>query len=316
MVSVEEEILSAASIGITGHIRPDGDCVGSTLGLYNYIRENMPDKTVDIYLDPIEKNFKFLSGASDIRHSANKNIKYDVFIILDCGDLGRVAEFTLDYIRNASKTICIDHHMSTKGIADVNHICPQISSASEVLFELLDENHISRNTAECLYTGMVHDTGVFKYQSTTSRTMQIAGKLMDKGIDFTSIIDDTFFRKSYKQNLLLGRALLDSERLLDGRLIYSYVSADTLKEYDVIGRDTGGIIDELRFTEGVEVAVFMYELPDGKIKTSLRSVHDVDVNSIAGEFGGGGHIRAAGFTTILDKNAIITKLEELVRAGL
>lgn len=72
MVSVEEEILSAASIGITGHIRPDGDCVGSTLGLYNYIRENMPDKTVDIYLDPIEKNFKFLSGASDIRHSANK----------------------------------------------------------------------------------------------------------------------------------------------------------------------------------------------------------------------------------------------------
>ena len=180
MVSVEEEILSAASIGITGHIRPDGDCVGSTLGLYNYIRENMPDKTVDIYLDPIEKNFKFLSGASDIRHSANKNIKYDVFIILDCGDLGRVAEFTLDYIRNASKTICIDHHMSTKGIADVNHICPQISSASEVLFELLDENHISKNTAECLYTGMVHDTGVFKYQSTTSRTMQIAGKLMDK----------------------------------------------------------------------------------------------------------------------------------------
>ena len=146
--------------------------------------------------------------------------------------------------------------------------------------------------------------------------MQIAGKLMDKGIDFTSIIDDTFFRKSYKQNLLLGKELLDSERLLDGRLIYSYVSADTVKEYDVIGRDTGGIIDELRFTEGVEVAVFMYELPDGKIKTSLRSVHDVDVNSIAGEFGGGGHIRAAGFTTTLDKNAIITKLEELVRAGL
>ena len=156
MVSVEEEILSAASIGITGHIRPDGDCVGSTLGLYNYIRENMPDKTVDIYLDPIEKNFKFLSGASDIRHSANKNIKYDVFIILDCGDLGRVAEFTLDYIRNASKTICIDHHMSTKGIADINHICPQISSASEVLFELLDENHISKNTAECLSTCLLY----------------------------------------------------------------------------------------------------------------------------------------------------------------
>lgn len=316
MYSIEDELKTAKTVGITGHIRPDGDCTGSTIGLYNYIRENMPWIAVDIYLEPIEKHFEFLAGASDIRHSAENDIIYDVFVVLDCGDTSRVAEFSRKYIENAARTVCIDHHVASTGFADVNHVCPDVSSVCEVLFELLDSDKISRSTAECLYTGMVHDTGVFKYQSTTSRTMEIAGFLMNKGIDFTSIIDDTFFRKTYQQNLLLGKALLDSHRLLDGKLIYSFLTADTLKEYGVIGRDTGGIIDQLRFTEGAEVAVFMYELPDGKIKTSLRSVHNIDVNSIAGQFGGGGHLRASGFTTGLKAGEIVEKLEELVKQQL
>lgn len=316
MFSIEDELKGAKTVGITGHIRPDGDCAGSTLGLYNYIRENMPDIDVDIYLEPIEAHFNFLAGVENIRNRADRDVKYDVFVVLDCGDTQRVADFTREYIDNAVKTICIDHHVTVTYFATVNHIRSDISSASEVLFELLDRDKISRNVAECLYTGMVHDTGVFKYQSTTCHTMEIAGFLMGKGIDFTSIIDDTFFRKTYTQNLLLGRALLDSHRLLDGKIIYSFMTADTLKEYGVAGRDTGGIIDQLRFTEGVEVAVFMYELPDKKIKTSLRSVHNIDVNHIANEFGGGGHIRAAGFTTGLKSEEIIEKLEELVKQQL
>ncbi len=155
---------------------------------------------------------------------------------------------------------------------------------------------------------MINDTGVFKYQSTTARTMEIAGKLMNKGIDFTSIIDDTFFRKSYSQNLLLGRALLESKRLLEGRLIYSYVTLKIMGEFGATGRDTSGIIDQLRFTEGVEVAVLMYDLPDGSIKTSLRSVKNVDVNEVAGNFGGGGHMRAAGFISGMSSDEIIEKV--------
>lgn len=312
MESITKELEGAATVGITGHVRPDGDCTGSTLGLYNYIKENMPEIEVDVYLESIEGHFKFLKGASEIHHKADKKTDYDVFVVLDCGETERVASFVKDYITNAKKTICIDHHMTYSSFATVNHIKPQVSSACEVLYELLDKDKISREVAECLYVGMINDTGVFKYQSTTSRTMEIAGKFMDKGIDFTSIIDDTFFRKTYKQNLLLGRALLESHLALAGKLIYSYIPASVLAEYEAVGRDTHGIIDQLRFTEGVEVAMFMYDLQDGSIKTSLRSIKQVDVNAVANQFGGGGHIRAAGFNCKLKSEEIVEKVCEYV----
>ncbi len=312
MNSIIEELKGARKVAITGHVRPDGDCTGATLGLYNYLLENMQELSVDIYLESVEPRFEFLSRSADVQTEANKNIEYDVFVILDCGDLRRVADFTQDLIKNAKKTICIDHHLSSENFADINHVFPKISSACEVLYELLDDELISKNVAECLYVGMVHDTGVFKYQSVTSRTMEIAGKLMDKGINFTSIIDDTFFRKSYVQNKLLGLSLINSELLVDGKLIYSHMPLKTLKEYGVPGRDLSGVIDQLRFTDGVEVALFIYDLPDGSAKVSMRSVNSVDVNRIANEFGGGGHMRAAGFTTKIPVPEVVKKISELL----
>lgn len=312
MESIAKELEGAVTVGITGHVRPDGDCTGSTLGLYNYIQDNMPGIEADVYLEAIEEHFGFLAGAPQIHHKADKKIDYDVFVVLDCGDLERVAPFAKGYIAGAKKTVCIDHHLAYSSFAAVNHVRPQVSSVCEVLYGLLEEDKISRNVAECLYVGMAHDTGVFKYQSTTSRTMEIAGKLMDKGIDFTSIIDDTFFRKSYVQNLLLGRALLESKRLLDGRLICSYLSSAAMKELGADGRDTSGIIDQLRFTEGVEVAMFLYDLPDGSVKTSLRSVKDVNVNDVAGRFGGGGHMRAAGFISRQNPDEIVSEVSAYV----
>lgn len=312
MNSIIEELKGAKTVAITGHVRPDGDCTGATLGLYNYLRENMPELAVDIYLESVEPRFEFLSKSEEVRKAADRNIEYDVFVILDCGDLGRVATFTQDLIKNAKKTVCIDHHLSSGDFADVNHVFPKISSACEVLYDLLDEELISKNVAECLYVGMIHDTGVFKYQSVTSRTMEIAGRLMDKGINFTTIIDDTFFRKSYVQNKLLGISLTNSELLLDGKLIYSYMPLRTLNEFGVPGRDLSGVIDQLRFTDGVEMAMFIYDLPDGSAKVSLRSVNSVDVNRIANEFAGGGHMRAAGFTTKMPVQEVVAKVSELL----
>ena len=312
MNSIIEELKGAKTVAITGHVRPDGDCTGATLALYNYLLENMPELSVDVYLESIEPRFEFLSKSEEVHRAADKNIEYDVFVILDCGDLGRVATFTQDLIKNAKKTICIDHHLSSDNFADVNHVFPKISSACEVLYGVLDEDKISKNVAECLYVGMIHDTGVFKYQSVTSRTMEIAGKLMDKGINFTAIIDNTFFRKSYVQNKLLGISLTNSELLMDGKLIYSYMSLKTLNEYGVPGRDLSGVIDQLRFTDGVEMAMFIYDLPDGSAKVSLRSVDSVDVNRIANEFAGGGHMRAAGFTTKIPVQEVVAKVSELL----
>ena len=241
-------------------------------------------------------------------HDCDNDKKHDVFIILDCGDIERVANFIRPVIKNADKTVCIDHHTCNLAFADINHVFPDLSSTCEVLYELLDSSKISKNTAEALYTGIIHDTGVLKYQCTTKRTMEIAGELMSKGIDYTSIIDDTFFRKTYIQNYMLGLALINSRLVLDGKLIYSYLPYDVLSEHNVPGRDLGGIIDQLRFTEGVEVALFMYELPDHAIKGSLRSVDKVDVNIIANCFGGGGHVRAAGFTAGIPYEEVVKKV--------
>ena len=313
MKLIEKELSGVKTVGITGHLRPDGDCVGSTLGLYNYIKENFPDIEVEIFLEPVEKHFLFLNRADEIISKAVGERHHDLFIVLDCGDLERTAEFVRPYIQAASRTLCIDHHLTGSHFATVNHVCPEISSASEVLYELLEEKLISKNVAECLYVGIIHDTGVLKYQATTSRTLQIAGRFMDMGIDFTSIIDDTFYRKSYEQNIVMGIALTQSRLALDGKLIYSYVTGSTLREHGLIGRDTGGIIDQLRFTNGVEVAAFMYDLPEGKIKVSLRSVKYVDVNYIANRFEGGGHARAAGFTVKMSAEEIIEKLTALVK---
>ena len=312
MISIEAELSGVKTVGITGHIRPDGDCTGSTLGLYNYIKDNMPEIDVDIYLEPVENCYKFLRYSDCIKSYSAKNREYDVFVVLDCGDIERTAGFVRDLIRNAKKTICIDHHETVKNFATINHVIPKTGSASEVLYELLDENKVSKAVAECLYVGIINDTGVFKYQSTTSRTMEIAGKFMNLGIDFTKIIDDTFYRRTYMQTMLVGHALSSSVLTMEGKLIYSFATKALLDSLGLVGRDAGVVIDQLRFVKNVEVALFMYELPDGQIKGSLRSVDRIDVNCIANQLGGGGHMRAAGFTSTLSAEEIVAKVEELM----
>ena len=170
------------------------------------------------------------------------------------------------------------------------------SSTCEVLFGLLEEEKISKEVAECIYTGIIHDTGVFKYSCTSAHTMTVAGKLMEKGIDFSSIIDDSFYRKTYVQNQILGRALLESITFLDGKCIFSVIRAKDMDFYGVSSKDMDGIIDQLRITEGIECAIFMYETGSQEFKVSLRSNNIVDVSKIAAYFGGGGHVKAAGCT--------------------
>ena len=157
-------------IGIAGHVRPDGDCVGSTLAVYNYIKDNYPEKDVRIYLEPIPNIFKFLKRADEIRSDYKDDVVFDLFIAEDCGDLGRLGN-AAKYFENAKSTLCIDHHVSNSSFADENYIFPKASSTCELVFELIDRQKLTLQIAECLYTGMVHDTGVFQYSCTSAKTM-------------------------------------------------------------------------------------------------------------------------------------------------
>lgn len=294
MTVLEQMLEQTGSVVILGHVRPDGDCLGSTLGLYHYIQTNYPAIRAAVYLEESSPKFGYLAGYDAILHETDEE-RYELCICLDCGDEERLGSFGV-FLANASKSLCLDHHITNTRFCEVNLVSENASSTCEVLFEQLDEEKIDKAAAECLYTGLIHDTGVFKYSCTSVRTMEIAGKLMAKGIDFGSIIDNSFYKKTYVQNQILGRALLESITFLDGKCIFSALRQSEMEFYGVNGKDMDGIIDQLRLTEGVEVAIFMYQTGPQEFKVSLRSQNAVDVSRIASYFGGGGHVRAAGCT--------------------
>lgn len=289
----KEIIEKAASIAILGHIRPDGDCVGSCMGLYNYMTDNYPEKQVVVYLQPIVEKFRFLRGTDAIRNTPD-NLQYDLAVSLDCSDRDRHGEFA-EIFAGASSTMCLDHHRTNQSFGDYFYCDPDASSTCEVLWRHFDEEKVSKYCAEALYLGIVHDTGVFKYSSTTETTMCIAGKMIAKGVNSQQIIDETFYKVNFNQNRLCGRALLEAKLHFDGKVISTCVTKEMFEEYHTDKSDTDGIVDKLRVTDGVEVAIFVYQLAENTYKFSLRSVSYVDVSKIAADFGGGGHIRASGF---------------------
>lgn len=292
---LKEIIGDARSVVLLGHIRPDGDCIGSCLGMYNYLAEQFPELSVDVYLDNPPEKFEYLTNFDHIKHDPKSEKTYDLCMTLDCSDTGRLGIF-YPYFDSAARTFCLDHHITNKGFAGRNYMDPNASSSGEVLYTLLDDELISKAVAECIYTGIVHDTGVFKHSNTSTETMRIAGRMVGKGINTSRIIDDSFYKKTYVQNQILGRALLESVIFMDGRCIFSAVRAKDLEFYGASSNDLDGIIDQLRITEGVECAIFMYETGNHEYKISLRSNTFLDVSEIASYFGGGGHVKAAGCT--------------------
>lgn len=311
MTNLDVFLAGADTVAIAGHIRPDGDCVGSCLATYNYIKTYFPHVKVDLYLEPIPNIFKFMKGSGEIINECKEDRNYDLFISQDCGDTGRLGD-AVRYFHTAKKTICIDHHISNQSFADENYIFPNASSTSELIFELIPGERLTKEIAECIYTGIVHDTGVFQYSCTSKKTMDAAGTLMELGIDFTKIVDDTFYTKTYNQNRILGAALLKSQLHLGGKCISSVITAADMKEYEVLPKHLDGIVNQLRVTKDVEVAIFLYETGDGIFKVSTRSVEHADVSQIAVKYGGGGHKRAAGFSMQGDSDAIVSAIVQEV----
>ena len=305
----------AQTIAIGGHIRPDGDCIGSCMGLYLYIKECYPEKEIDVFLEPVPSCFSMLSVVGEIKHEVPNDKQYDLFIALDCATKNRLG-FSETLFDNAKTKVCVDHHISNVGYAEYSYIVPEASSTAELVYRLIDSDKITTDIAECLYLGIVHDTGVFQYSSTSPETMEAAANLMRKGIRATDLIDKTYYEKTYAQNRVLGKALLDSQLLLDGKCIASYITKDVMEEFGVKQSDLEGIVSQLRVTQGVEVAVFMYEIGENEYKVSLRASGDVNVSQVAETFGGGGHVKAAGLTMCGTISDIIEKLTEEIRKQL
>lgn len=293
----EQLIKEANTIGISGHVRPDGDCVGSCMGMYNYIKDQYPNKEVHVILQTIPKTFSFLANTSVIEPEEDYNpiVSYDLFIALDCAASDRLGNSYKGF-EIAKKTMCIDHHHSNSEFADYSYIIDDESSTCELLYNQFDKERITKAIAECLYVGIIHDTGVFQYSCCTSNTMKAAGFLMDIGIDYPRICTDTYFQKSNKQHKMMGQALTDSKMYLNNQIIASVTRQSDLAKYDALPRQLEGIVQEMRNTTGVEVAIYLYETAPGEYKGSTRATGDVDLTILCGMYGGGGHKKAAGFS--------------------
>ncbi|MCR5451199.1 MAG: bifunctional oligoribonuclease/PAP phosphatase NrnA [Lachnospiraceae bacterium] len=294
-IRLDDIIKDARSIAISGHVRPDGDCVGSCLGVYNYITAYYPEKEVSVILESIPDVFHFLSGSDKVETASDEKKIYDLFIALDCGEIGRLGD-SGHYFTDAKHTLCVDHHISNKDFADINYVFPKASSTCELIGELIDNDKITKEIAECLYTGIVTDTGLFQFQSTHRSTMNFAGFLMDKGIDYPWIADTVFFAKSLTRGKITAVAWDHARLFADGKIIGSYVSREDMNKLDALPKHMEGISNDLRSTRGVELSIFVYPLPDGAFKGSARSVKTFDCAAFASKYNGGGHIRAAGFS--------------------
>ena len=294
-----QECKDAKRIGISGHIRPDGDCIGSCLALYQYLKKGLPKDTfIKVYLENPPAIFEDLCGFAQIDSTYPQEEVFDVFFALDC-NAERLGE-AQNYFKEARKTINIDHHISNTGCGDLNYIMPQIGSASEVLYDLIvaesGENGLDKELAKAIYTGMIHDTGVFQYSNTTPKTMEIGAKLISYGFDFPNLILETFYQRSYLQTQVLGRALMESIRFMDNKCIVSCIDKKQMDFYGATTQDFDGIVNQLRNIKGVHCAIFMYQTDVLEYKVSMRSDELVDVAKVASCFGGGGHMRAAGCT--------------------
>lgn len=292
MINILEECKNAKAIGIGSHLRPDGDCVGACMGLYLYLKKELPGAEIDVFLEQPAEVFSCIEGVEDIKTDFNAKKDYDVFFVLDC-EKERMGGSEKLFDR-AAKTINIDHHVSNKGCAELNYIVPTASSTCELVYDLLEKDKINEAIAKAIYIGIVHDTGSFQYSNTSPKTLRIAAELITYGFDFSKLIEETFYQKTYVQNQILGRTLLESILFMGGHCIVSSVDKKTMDFYHVKPTDLDGIVNQLRNTTGVDCAIFMYETASLEYKVSLRSNEKVNVAKVAEYFGGGGHVRAAG----------------------
>ena len=255
--------------------------------------------------------FSYLKQFERISSDSNTGKQYELCICLDSGDRERLGNNVV-YLDTAKTSICIDHHITNKGYAASNFVNASASATCEFLYDFLDEEKISKEVAECIYTGIIHDTNVFKNSNTTAKTMEVAGVMMEKGINFSQIIDGSFYKKTYVQNQIMGRAVLESVLFLDGKCIFSVVRKQDMDFYGVEASDLDGIVDQLRVTDGVEVAIFLHETENHVYKVSMRSNNFVNVSKVASFFGGGGHVRAAGCTMSGSVHDVINNLSALI----
>jgi phosphoesterase RecJ-like protein len=325
MSVIVKAFMDAQTIALTTHIRPDGDGIASELALYLVLRaqgKNVyivnQDKTPDMY--------RWLPAADSIIELDGEMGRglpnhFDLSVLLDCSSESRIGG-AIEIIKRGSKIISIDHHESNNCLRDDCYIDTTASSIGEILFDLISELHVKLNSeiARCLYTSILWDTGSFAYSNTSAKVFSIVSKLLEFGVEPAFIYNLVFNNKSLAHFRLLGRALELLKVDSSGKIVSLLLPLAVYRNMGAREEDNEGIIEVIKGLKNIELVIFIRQIDPYKIKGSLRSVDRVNCNYLAGLFGGGGHLKASGFTVKGDIQKdgleIIERIiEEVIRKG-
>lgn len=317
----------AKTIFMTAHVGPDGDTLGSMLGFKFALEKARPHiQRVDCVISgKMPDTYSFLPGIKEVLRMETATTlldQYDMGISVDCGSLDRLGLGGAVFA-NAKVSVNIDHHVSNDRFGKLNIVEPLAAASAEVVFDILKEMKIplDANIATCLYTGIVTDTGGFKYSNTTAKVMETTANLISAGADPEYIFKQLYEEQPLCQVLLQADAVMRTQFNADKTIGWTVVTRDLLDQHGALDEHLDGVVESIRRVDSVLVAVVFKETQLGNTKISIRSdSHDIDVSAVMGLFGGGGHKMAAGCTmemTIQEApEKLLPILEEKVRQKL
>lgn len=320
MNKIEETVdalLKNDNFVLTTHLNPDGDAIGSLLGL-GLALLNAGKNVVMVMPHPVPVTFQFMPGAQQVER-VNPDARFDVGIALDCTDLTRAGEDVQQVFQKAGNLINIDHHISNQYFGDINVVDPQAAATGEIICDILVNARIpvTADIATNLYAAIVTDTGSFQHQNTTAKSLRTAAFLLDCGAAHRIVQQYIYEQRSLESLRLLARGLESLSLSEDGTVAWVTISQDLLFASGAAVEDSDGLVDYVKSLKGVEVGVLFKEVNAGETKVSFRSKNHLDVNRLAAHFGGGGHERAAGCTVngrIEDvERLVISKIEEQLK---
>ncbi len=305
-----DAVRGAERVALACHVNPDGDALGSMLGLF-HVLSAAGYAVVASFPPPFvtAPHYRELPGLDLLVPPQEFPPEPDVMVTFDCGSLGRLGELERA-AKGAHELIVIDHHISNDRYGTINVIDPDAAASGWVTLQLIDELGLDlvRDAAICLYAALVCDTGRFQYDTTTPAVFEMAARLSSYDVPVERLSRTLFEEHRFAYLQLLGEALGRAELVREQRFVWTAVTQDMLERHDVEMEEIEGLIDIVRRTSEAEVACVLKEEVDGAIRVSLRSLGAVDVRRIAEAHGGGGHRFAAGFTSELDLDTLVARI--------
>jgi bifunctional oligoribonuclease and PAP phosphatase NrnA len=312
LYEVAEALAAAESIAASSHVNPDGDSIGCLLAL-TLALEGVGKRVHSCLPDPqgYPPQYQFLPGRELLLNEAVFPSDVGVFIALDCSNLERLAEVR-QCAESAPVLINVDHHEDNTDFGKMNIVDAHASSTSELVYKIIKAAgwSFTPDIATCLYTGILTDTGRFQHQNTSPETFLIAHELAGYGADIYGAAREVYERESLSYTRLLGLALGRTTLLEENGLVYSFITQEDLARTGAVLAETEDMIDHLRAVRGARIVAMLKELKDGSVRVSLRTCDELEVGPIARTMGGGGHARAAGYTSDRD---IEGSLQELLK---